>query len=271
VRPQLELAAARWRLVPPRRAPAGRAGERLGRGTGSSLEFMDFRDYVPGDDLRHVDWRGFARTDQVRVRLYREEVAPAMDLVLDTSASMAVSATKEQALRDLVDACAFWAVRAGGTPRRLAAGGGALDASAALTLGGADAPSLLPAVPLRPRALRVVLGDFLRLADPAPDVRRLASGAAQLLVIQLLDAWEADPAADDEARTLVDAESGERLDAALDAHAVAAYRGRLARLGAGLEHAVRAAGGDFVRVLADEPERMFRHALQPAGVLEPAP
>ena len=48
----------------------------MGRGPGSSLEFLDFRDYVPGDDLRHVDWRAYARTDSLKVRLFREEVSP---------------------------------------------------------------------------------------------------------------------------------------------------------------------------------------------------
>jgi uncharacterized protein (DUF58 family) len=271
VRRELQLAAARWRLVPPQVAPAGHMGERLGRATGSSLEFTDFRDYMPGDDLRRIDWRGFARTDQLRVRLYREEVSPALDVIADASASMSSTPQKEQALRDLVEACVFWSLRAGGRPRRLLAGGAALDAEDALHLGGRDALSLLPAPPLRPRGVRVLISDFLRPADPAPDVRLLAAGAAQLIVLQLLDPWELAPAADGEARTLVDAEDGARLDAPFDARTVAAYVARLARLTAGLERAVRAAGGRFVRLAAAPPPAMFREALLPAGVLEPAP
>ena len=43
---RLALSSARFR---------GRIGSRRGSGPGSSLEFQDFREYAPGDDLRHVD------------------------------------------------------------------------------------------------------------------------------------------------------------------------------------------------------------------------
>ena len=75
-------AAAAFRLAMPRTPVGGRVGERLGSGTGSSLEFQDYRPYVPGDDLRHVDWAAYARSELLAVRLYREEVAPRIDLVL---------------------------------------------------------------------------------------------------------------------------------------------------------------------------------------------
>src|SRR6185295_11749770 len=82
--------AAAFRLTLPRMPLGGRVGERLGSGTGSSLEFQDYRSYAPGDDLRHVDWAAYARSELLAVRLYREEVAPRVDLVIDCSRSMAV-------------------------------------------------------------------------------------------------------------------------------------------------------------------------------------
>ena len=56
-------AAAGFRLAMPRTPIGGRVGERLGSGTGSSLEFQDYRPYAPGDDLRHVDWAAYARSE----------------------------------------------------------------------------------------------------------------------------------------------------------------------------------------------------------------
>src|ERR671911_2948414 len=85
----------------PRTHLGGRIGERLGSGTGSSLEFQDYRSYTPGDDLRHVDWAAYARSELLAVRLYREEVAPRIDLVLDISRSMAVTAQKHRAYGEL--------------------------------------------------------------------------------------------------------------------------------------------------------------------------
>ncbi len=98
----------RFRLAMPRTPIGGRVGERLGAGTGSSLEFQDYRPYAPGDDLRHVDWAAYARSEVLAVRLYREEVAPRIDLVLDVSRSMVVTDEKRRAYGELLGvlACA---------------------------------------------------------------------------------------------------------------------------------------------------------------------
>src|SRR5262245_16209236 len=187
MRAELERACLRYRLGPPARPLAGRSGDRIGRGTSSSLEFMDFRDYVPGDDLRHVDWRGYARTEQYQVRLFREEVSPAAEIIADLSPSMGVTPEKERALRDLVEALGLGIARGGGRPRRLRAGGGRFDAGERAPLAAAATASLLPLEPLRPRSVRVLVSDFLIESGCGPDLRRLASGAAQLVVVQLLD------------------------------------------------------------------------------------
>jgi uncharacterized protein (DUF58 family) len=55
---------------------------------GFSVEFSEHRDYVPGDELRHLDWRAYARTDRYYVKLYEQETNLRATLVLDTSASM---------------------------------------------------------------------------------------------------------------------------------------------------------------------------------------
>jgi uncharacterized protein (DUF58 family) len=222
-----------------------------------------------------VDWRAYARTDALHVRLFREEVAPHLDIVLDVSASMGVTAAKARATRDLVEAFRCWAADGGTRARCLAAGGDEiLDAEsvgfAADAAGdGRERLGLLPTRPLRPRALRAVISDFLWESDPAPDVRRLAAGAAHLYVVQVLDPWEADPSPEG-ARTLVDVERGDRLEVELDAAAVAGYRERLGRLRDDVARAVRAAGGTYALVLAVPAARMFREALAPQGVIEPS-
>lgn len=65
-------------------------GERRSRRRGRSVEFDDFRDYAPGDDLRHVDWNIYARLDRLYVKLFREEEDLALNILVDTSASMDV-------------------------------------------------------------------------------------------------------------------------------------------------------------------------------------
>jgi uncharacterized protein (DUF58 family) len=267
VRREARAAAAPYRLALPSLPAAGTSGERLGRGTGSSLEFLEFRDYVPGDDLRHLDWRAYARTDRLQVRLFREEVAPTLDVVADLSPSMATTPGKEAALRDLLEAATCWMSASGGRGRLLAAGGDRFEDPDAVAL--SEAPSgLLPRTPLRPRGLRMLVSDFLFPDDPAPSIRRLADGAAHVYVLQVLDPWEASPTPQGPV-TLLDCEGPGRLDLVLDQVAVARYRSRLAALRESVARAARAAGGTYALVLAGPPAEMFREHLLPQRVVEP--
>ena len=55
---------------------------------GFSVEFTEYRQYTPGDDLRHLDWRVFGRTDRDYVRRYEDETNLRCHLVVDQSRSM---------------------------------------------------------------------------------------------------------------------------------------------------------------------------------------
>src|ERR671938_868918 len=55
---------------------------------GFSVEFADFRPYMPGDDLRYIDWKIAARSDRWVVKQYEEETNLRATLVLDVSRSM---------------------------------------------------------------------------------------------------------------------------------------------------------------------------------------
>ncbi|MCS6970890.1 MAG: DUF58 domain-containing protein [Planctomycetota bacterium] len=56
--------------------------------TGSSIDFADHRPYVPGDDLRHLDWKVLARSDRLVLKRYEAETDLACVLAVDGSASM---------------------------------------------------------------------------------------------------------------------------------------------------------------------------------------
>ncbi len=55
---------------------------------GFSVEFSDYRNYQPGDDLRHLDWRLYARTDRLCIKRYMQETNVRFYILCDTSASM---------------------------------------------------------------------------------------------------------------------------------------------------------------------------------------
>jgi len=55
---------------------------------GFNIEFAEYRDYTPGDDLRRLDWRVFARSDRHYIKQYEEESNVRVTFVMDASASM---------------------------------------------------------------------------------------------------------------------------------------------------------------------------------------
>jgi uncharacterized protein (DUF58 family) len=76
---------------------------------GSSVEFKEFRDYQPGDELKLIDWKAYARTDRLHVKLREEETNMTVNILLDKSASMnyrsgGASMTKWDYARSLVAA-----------------------------------------------------------------------------------------------------------------------------------------------------------------------
>jgi uncharacterized protein (DUF58 family) len=63
-------------------------GERRSRRKGQSVEFADFRNYVPGDDLRHIDWNLYARLEKLFLKLFMEEEDLHFYALIDASMSM---------------------------------------------------------------------------------------------------------------------------------------------------------------------------------------
>jgi len=63
-------------------------GERRSKRKGQSVEFADFRNYVPGDDLRFIDWNLYARLDRLFLKLFLEEEDLHFYTLSDTSGSM---------------------------------------------------------------------------------------------------------------------------------------------------------------------------------------
>src|SRR3954463_9805351 len=62
---------------------------------GSSVEFAEYRNYVPGDDIRRLDWRVFGGTDRFYMKEYEAETNLRCYLVLDCSGSMKFAGSGE--------------------------------------------------------------------------------------------------------------------------------------------------------------------------------
>ena len=71
-----------------RLAEGGISGQHKSPFHGFNIEFAAYRDYTPGDDLRRLDWRVFARSDRHYIKQYEEESNVRVTFVVDASASM---------------------------------------------------------------------------------------------------------------------------------------------------------------------------------------
>ena len=83
---------------------------------GSSVEFAEYRKYVPGDDLRRVDWRAYGRSERHYVKEFEADTNLRCCLVVDTSGSMGFGSdggTKMEYARRLAGALAYLAVQQG--------------------------------------------------------------------------------------------------------------------------------------------------------------
>lgn len=258
-----EAAGARYALVPPRQAVMGPAGEQLASRVGSSIEFMEHREYRPGDDIRRIDWSAYARTDRLIVRQYRDEVSPHVDLLIDGSRSMALAGSpKAEAAMGVAAAlatassnsgltCAVWV--AGVTLQPIARGrehpGGwpvpAFDGREPLGAVLAASP-----VPLRRQGVRALVSDLLFAGSPLATLRRLSEGAAQLVVVQVLAEGDLQPPRHGNVR-LVDAETGMQRELFIDEPARQRYRQRLEAHEAEWALACRQVGAVMVRLVAE--------------------
>jgi uncharacterized protein (DUF58 family) len=258
LRAEAQAAAAVLRL--PFRGPLwrGRSGSWLGAGRGSSLEFEDHRAYAPGDDPRHINWQAYARTGVYSMKLYREEVSPAVDVVLDVSASMAIEDAKARRALELLLFAAASAHDAGATLRIFTAAGAEASPLAAETLAADGLPAAtagagppdLARIPFRPGSLRVLVTDGLY--DMAPDalLGRLIGGAARGVVWMPFLAGEAAPDLRGPVQ-LVDCESGVAQDRILDDGALERFRAAYARHFALWHQAGRRHGSPVARVPAE--------------------
>src|SRR5919106_2783203 len=83
-------------------------GERRSKRKGQSVEFADFRQYVPGDDLRFIDWNLFARMERLYLKLFLEEEDLHFYALVDASTSMDFGEpTKLQYAKQLAASLAF--------------------------------------------------------------------------------------------------------------------------------------------------------------------
>ncbi|HOC16790.1 MAG TPA: DUF58 domain-containing protein [Vicinamibacterales bacterium] len=198
---------------------------------GFSLDFAEHRGYEPGDDLRRVDWRLYARTDRFYVKQFEADSNANLVVVLDVSASMRFGSRGLPKIdygrylaasllyfshqqRDRVGLVTFDRRIVSYVPpsaKHLDFALFALDRAEAGREGELAAPLLTATERLRRRGIVVVVSDLYEEPDRvAAAVRPLRFRGHDVIVFHLLDPAERDFPFD-EASSFEDLESGERL------------------------------------------------------------
>jgi uncharacterized protein (DUF58 family) len=224
----------------------GLKGGRRSVKRGQSVEFADYRDYAPGDDLRQLDWNVYARLEKLFVKLFVEEEDVTISLLVDASASMTYGTPSKLlfakraaaalgyiglASEDRVRVTALSgriarrraALRGSGRVFRLLADLSAIEAADGQT--DLLAAARHAAAQLHGRGVVILLSDLL---DPAADrvIRELAATGSELIVLHVLSRDELDPPLEGDLR-LMDVETGEGIDVTVDLATLDAYKARL--------------------------------------------
>ncbi len=258
-----------------RRQVRGRVqGERRSPRRGHSVEFVDYRPYGVGDDLRYVDWNIFGRLDRLHVKLFLDEQDLRVHLLLDASASMGFGDKLAFAAR-LAAALGFVAlanlerVGVGVLRERVAEGWPAtrgrsqfinlIEFLSRVRAGGATgvgAGLLDYALRSRERGMAIVISDLLDAAGYESGLRALVERRFDVHVVHVLAPEEIAPSFGGDLR-LIDSESGDICELTLDGEALRAYRRRLQAFLDGAEAFCRSREIGYRRVVTDTPVEDF--------------
>lgn len=262
----------RLRLDPLRRLTVHSRGEHLTGKGGNSTEFSDYRDYVPGDDVKNVDWNIFARLNRPYVKLFRHEEEMHVVLLIDASSSMLFEKKLELA-KQLAAACGLMGLmnnervsvyachHAGTQPEILPPCSGQVSRRRLFQFiesiqGGGDSP-LEAAVDSvlrrhRGRGIVILLSDFLTFGDLNPALNSLFRSGLEIHGVQILSEQELRPDLSGDIR-LLDSETGETLDISGAAELQSLYSDHLNWQEENLTAACQKRSGRFIRVSSNLP------------------
>lgn len=246
----------------------GYSGARRSAAKGSSLEFSDFREYIPGDDLRRVDWKGYGRFGKLNTKLFFEEKQAEVSIFLDCSQSMAGDEKFTQA-KALTASYAYialcggervnvfgWNEKVVWEKRGIVQKTAFLEVLRLLEQAQAEGTTN----PLRAavlsgrigRGVSIVISDFLSDNSPFDAVRVLQEKKQEVFLIQLLAKEEAAPSPGGTVR-FIDAETKESQDIEVSALALAAYDSALKEYRGSLADFCHARGAKFFFTTDDMP------------------
>ncbi len=262
----------RLRLQPNRRKTNRTQGEHAAGKGGSSTEFADYRNYVPGDDVRFVDWNIFARLNRPFMKLYQFEEVMHVAILVDGSNSMKFEGKFERAcqlaaalgltaLMGVERISAYVVGAAGEPPSVMPPCSGRVSMRRLFNFferaecgGDATIDSAVESMLRRHKGkgLAIILSDFLTPASLARPFNLLYSAGLEIFALQVLGPTEIDPELTGDLR-LVDSEHGRTVDVSSIGELHGIYREHRERLEEHVRRQCRMRNGRFLSISSDAP------------------
>ena len=291
ISPDLMKRLEQLQLLARRRSKSTAKGERRSGARGQSVEFADYRTYVPGDALRRIDWNLFGRLERLFLKLYEEERELPVTIYLDSSESMSFGrvskfdfARQVAAAVGYVALCGFDRITVEPFPladdqaglvgelravrgrrsamrffdnlNRLKAGGTA-DFNHALRLG---------AMKHRAQGVIVVLSDFLDPAGYEDGLKSLASRGSEVHAVQILAPEELEPSSYGDLR-VIDSETGAEQEVTFGKYRLKSYRATVQNYCRRLQEYCRARGIRYQLAQSDTPiDDLLLKAMRMGGM-----
>lgn len=259
------------------RLDKGMSGSRKSSAKGSSVEFSDFREYLPGDDIRRIDWNVYGRLDKLYIKQFMEEQEAFYHIFVDTSSSMEYGQQKKSFMTLRLAAVFGWLVKK------------QLDRYEILTVkdgrlgktrpghlfeelesiefgGGTQLGRAVRSCSFRGKGICIILSDFLESEGIDEAVKFLTYKGQDIMLVQILAREEVE-FQDEGTLALTDMESGEEVRVTINRNTIKAYHEALERHNTNIERLARKYGCHYVSVVSDEDiEKVVFETLKKKGI-----
>ena len=269
-----------------RRISSKHRGEKNSQRKGSSLEFSDYREYLPGDDIRNIDWNTYARTERLYLKLFFEEESRRVFFIVDGSESMNFGTpTKFEYALSLASCLAYISLRRYDWPQILVLRDRSFhrfpfrsqaqyfSVLQRLQKERTEGQTHL-SISLRKmaysgfgRSTFFILSDFYSY-DGLQGLKLLATAGNEICCLQVLTPEETNPAMRGDVR-LVDSETSDRADVSVSPLSLRRYLERMRALQELVRSTAHQSMANYYSISISKPlESLLLQDLRKAGILE---
>lgn len=252
----------------------GMGGGRKSNAKGTSVEFSDYREYIPGDDIRRIDWGAYGRLDKLYIKRFMEEKEGIFQIFIDTSTSMDFGEPKKsRTALQLAGALSYLVLNnldrvyiSEMQESSLTQGKGRAGKQAFRQImkeleritfdGKTNLNKAITARQFQGSGVSIVISDFLDERGIEEAVKYLRYKKQQIILIQVLARQEIEIEGDGTVN-LLDMETGEEVRLTLNRSTIEQYKQELTKMQDRLRSLARKYEASYIQMVSDEALEKF--------------